>query len=658
MCVLHIPTTPLLRHHTMEECPLCLQFYDSGSRCARILPCTHVACTHCLTNLGVTGVLVCPFDRIEHTLIVVASLPVRQSPLVDAQQCELCDEQHPATSYCEDCESRICDLMASAHKKAKGTRDHRVTPLPLQMSASNEKVFGGDQLSGDTNASASACEEVPPTCTEHSLEFTDFDTQCSVPVCVRCLSLTHHGHKCITLAEAASAAKERADASTSEWERLAEEMRTIEHEGMADMEALEASRAACERDIKARFEELRSVITARELELLDAVSQSHKTRSFALAARVDQAQSIAESLERAVDQTRGVSGKPDVTIVVESAAIEARVKNVMGEVVCEDVVVIQFAMEHDTLHEIIRASGDVVEEITRAAPVKTCPNKHTLAVFTSQGHTACDLCKTQQPSGAQTMSCRPCDFDMCAACAAQNKVAFPPPAESPPTPAAAPKGCPGGHTLSAMRLRSADCDTCKRTCLSEIMTGCRVCNWDICPQCAEKGGITVATVASTPPPPVTTPEAPQQTPKIQTCPNKHGLTVWTSQGHSTCDLCRNRQPSGVRTMACRACNFDMCAHCARMNNVHFPAVVASEPAPPKTAPRVAPQSQSQSQNKVCPSKHPLKLGVSVQNVCDVCSRVCPPASHIMTCSACDYDMCRLCAARNGMVVPRDRKSVV
>ena len=55
--------------------------------------------------------------------------------------CELCEDQHDATSQCLDCEEYLCDVMVKAHHRSKRSKDHKVESFVLQSEENNKSII-------------------------------------------------------------------------------------------------------------------------------------------------------------------------------------------------------------------------------------------------------------------------------------------------------------------------------------------------------------------------------------------------------------------------------------------------------------------------------------------------------------------------------------
>ena len=328
--------TPLSHNPAMASstfCGLCLEAYDEGARTPRMLPaCGHTFCTVCLAGLSKDASIVCPLDRKATELrggvvvdvcpknfALIESIGAQPAPghaaggaplPSDATRCQGCATAHAATQFCTECEESYCDMVAAIHRTQRVSRSHHIVPL------------------GDSAASAAPqlpCSETISTsrrmCATHTQEVSLFDVQCERLVCVMCLSLTHFGHKCMPIAEAAQKARSEAGATLATLAKHEEELSQAEKTIAEEMDILERSNMACEDQIRGCFGQvcvcsssknyasiflveslnffiphfsfqLRDALARREAAAVDSVKSVVKARSFGLAAQRDVIQGI------------------------------------------------------------------------------------------------------------------------------------------------------------------------------------------------------------------------------------------------------------------------------------------------------------------------------------------------------------------------------
>ena len=182
------------------ECSICYEHYDDQSKCPRLLSCGHSFCSRCLERLLRGNTIDCPKCRnpvvvpsgVDGLLknfalldIVNETAPKKNFGVTGLQDCEACDEKHPANFRCLDCKENMCKTAAQFHTRNKTSRDHQVVTL--------EELEANPQLAS-----------VSLTCQKHNDKFRFFDEKCGQVVCRECIALEHFGHECLPLAEAVS----------------------------------------------------------------------------------------------------------------------------------------------------------------------------------------------------------------------------------------------------------------------------------------------------------------------------------------------------------------------------------------------------------------------------------------------------------------------
>ncbi|XP_070204466.1 transcription intermediary factor 1-beta-like isoform X1 [Littorina saxatilis] len=130
----------------LPECPVC----HDGNQEPKILPCTHLVCKKCVVSwlhkAGVKGG--CPLCRAPilpptsqgqrdlDTLVNDLPTDLATMALVDSHKtlsgkhvCMICEDNTAATSFCLQCDVKICEDCTRKHKKIPGTRKHVIEDL-------------------------------------------------------------------------------------------------------------------------------------------------------------------------------------------------------------------------------------------------------------------------------------------------------------------------------------------------------------------------------------------------------------------------------------------------------------------------------------------------------------------------------------------------
>ncbi|XP_070566934.1 E3 ubiquitin-protein ligase TRIM56-like [Ptychodera flava] len=185
-------------------CSICSERYKK----AKILPCLHSFCEHCLRQLvNKTGKLNCPMCRRSHKVpdggVVRLSNNRFITELVeffekrdgresaDDNKCDGCQRKE-STKHCIECRFDLCDVCADAHTRLPCTRSHRVLELGAYRRRQTEDP---------------ASIQPPLHCDKHTVHpVTYYCDSCDQPICLECTILDHPRpeHTCRYLDDAAA----------------------------------------------------------------------------------------------------------------------------------------------------------------------------------------------------------------------------------------------------------------------------------------------------------------------------------------------------------------------------------------------------------------------------------------------------------------------
>ncbi|XP_068740127.1 tripartite motif-containing protein 2-like [Montipora capricornis] len=188
----------------------------------------------------------------------------------------------------------MCKDAARWHVRQRAFRDHRVVSL--------------EEL--NTNSELAA---VPVFCLEHNDQFRFFDEDCGHVVCRDCVTLKHNGHKCLSLAEAASKYRQEMEALVTKASTQAEQIKGAE----TKVEAVSLElKQAYEKEaslIQGTFREFVAAVTAYEHLLISELDKLYKTKSFTLAEQRDRLRVFQAGLESAVQRANAAIQSPGNT---------------------------------------------------------------------------------------------------------------------------------------------------------------------------------------------------------------------------------------------------------------------------------------------------------------------------------------------------------
>ena len=180
------------------ECPLCLDTVKNP----KTLPCLHSFCLECLDKLAnfarrqLQTTIKCPVCQTSfpipdtdtfanlpssfHLNRLVDVLALEESG-VQAQKCNTCDDNNPATSYCFVCQTFMCASCFQSHQRFKTTRGHRNVLIDKLQAQDVQELI-----------------ERPVMCSQQfhedqPLEF--YCEDCKVLICLKCSIVIHNRHR-------------------------------------------------------------------------------------------------------------------------------------------------------------------------------------------------------------------------------------------------------------------------------------------------------------------------------------------------------------------------------------------------------------------------------------------------------------------------------
>jgi len=269
--------------------------------------------------------------------------------------CESCDDKHPATSCCLDCKEDMCEDAARWHARNKASRDHRVVSL--------------EELKANPKLAA-----VSVFCSEHNEQFRFFDDECGHVVCRDCVTLKHNGHKCLSLAEAASKYRQEMETLATKASTHAEEIKAAEAkvEGVSlDLKQAYEKQAAL---IQGTFKELHAALTAREQVLMNELDHLLKTKTFTLTEQRDRLRTFQACLESAVQRVKTAVQSPgNAELLVARSDVVSTLKALESQppvLEPQTMSILEFSVDHKKLLDVLNKAG-VVADLSACADTTT-----------------------------------------------------------------------------------------------------------------------------------------------------------------------------------------------------------------------------------------------------------------------------------------------
>ena len=286
------------------KCTKCHNHYDDP----RMLPCLHSFCKSCVGQLviqnGSKKTVRCP------TCYSTSPLPLKGVDVFprnvrlnyeaaitkyEAQiksktppSCDECRRDPPleTVSFCCTCRSFLCKECHTQHTiSLKLTKNHSVLPLK----ETREKDIG-ELLRQHMPQPLITCSQHP----EKIIEF--FCIDCSVPVCVQCALIHHHGHKFEELNQLSQ--KKRVEIKKSV-QTMPDSITMLEEtlaKGMSTKQELKVSKEAVDDQIRKAFKEMREELNRKEKALLAKSSEISTAKETSLTIQLEELTSLKDQM--------------------------------------------------------------------------------------------------------------------------------------------------------------------------------------------------------------------------------------------------------------------------------------------------------------------------------------------------------------------------
>ena len=270
------------------ECPMCLEIVKNP----KTLPCLHSFCLECLDKLAnfarrqLQTTIKCPvcqtsfpipetdtFANIPssfHLNRLVDALALENGSL-QAQKCNNCDENSPATIYCFVCQSFMCATCFQSHQRIKMTRGHHNVVIDkLQPQDVQELMHRPVMCSQKYHE-------------DQALEF--YCEDCKVLICLKCSIVSHNRHLVIDTQKAALEQKmQMADAVAKVkaeilvYEKKIKKQAALKDKNIADIMNAKRKMTDTVEKVIHDLREHEKEMKLKFLELYDAEQKQHATR--------------------------------------------------------------------------------------------------------------------------------------------------------------------------------------------------------------------------------------------------------------------------------------------------------------------------------------------------------------------------------------------
>ncbi|XP_077870290.1 tripartite motif-containing protein 2-like [Saccoglossus kowalevskii] len=289
---------------TFLSCGVCSERYSN----AKVLPCQHSFCEHCLIKLvEKTGQPIhCPLCRRKHD-IEVSDLPNnyfineiseafknRDVGSQEPKQC-VCEKSH-ANQRCLDCALDICDACARAHLRMPLTQSHRITSLE-----SYQSLIVKDPSSVH---SATYCDKH----TDSAVKF--YCDSCEVAICLECTVIDHRDHKQRYLKDAAAEYKDELVANAEQLKVKENEVHDSKDTIQRMVDSLETryrqEKKRLEIHTEKTIEEITRKIRNASKQLMDELKDEYKNREVNLRVQIKELESSENSIKYAREYTNNL----------------------------------------------------------------------------------------------------------------------------------------------------------------------------------------------------------------------------------------------------------------------------------------------------------------------------------------------------------------
>lgn len=284
-----------------------------------MLQCLHSFCARCLTEilegqkqgsenslrcptcqqttpLPAKGVHALPKDLRKSYEAKVAHYRERISTLVaknDAKVgCERCVEENPATGFCCQCCTLLCELCYDDHRRSKATLNHKLILASTTAPADPEEETDSSNCIQGLPFQLEMVATEPQFCSMHSDEILKFYCEtCGCLVCRDCTVVEHSGHKYDRMERVADTERKKLSSLLDEATRSREKVEAAMSSIAQARKEFDEKKLSIDDSIVSAFQKLEQALSERKEVLLARSAELSK-------GKVDRLGDQAEELDR------------------------------------------------------------------------------------------------------------------------------------------------------------------------------------------------------------------------------------------------------------------------------------------------------------------------------------------------------------------------
>ena len=198
--------------------------------------------------------------------------------------CDSCGENSPI-AYCTECDDLLCSVCWKYHQALRKTRSH-----------SSFKLQEAQNISQDSLYKYSLSSSVSPVCQDHEDQKLDlYCQQCSIPVCVKCILVSHKNHS-IVVSNHAMDQREEIIISLEGFPMAQQQLEEVITAGKDMKEKIKTRKNEVDAIIRQAFAKLQQLLHQREEHLLAKSSEEAMAKDVRLSIQLEGVQSLLDSM--------------------------------------------------------------------------------------------------------------------------------------------------------------------------------------------------------------------------------------------------------------------------------------------------------------------------------------------------------------------------